>query len=163
MAVEVDDADGAVGAVDAPEQGKSDGVVAAEGDDAGEGFALFGGALLVGVGVWLPHEEGVVTFFDLSDGVRVVVSDCSFINPYIFNPSQHHPRPPSRAFDTSSNLPWPLKPSQIATATTPPLKSNQKKHSRRHGDIPAVQHFGPAVKRVRSKRHVVPAAEPDFA
>lgn len=34
MAVEVDDADGAVGAVDAPEQRESDGVVAAEGDDA---------------------------------------------------------------------------------------------------------------------------------
>lgn len=105
MAVEVDDADGAVGAIDAPEQGKSDGVVAAEGDDAGEGFALFCGALLVGVGVGLPHEEGVVTFFDLSDGVGVIVSDCPFISTYISNASQHHPRPPSRAFDTSPNLP----------------------------------------------------------
>ena len=74
MAVEVDDADGAVGAVDAPEEGERDGVVAAEGDDAGEGFAVFGGAGLVGVGGGFAGQEGVVAFFDLFDGVRVVIS-----------------------------------------------------------------------------------------
>lgn len=118
MAVEVDDADGAVGAVDAPEQGKSDGVVAAEGDDAGEGFALFGGALLVGVGVGLPHEEGVVTFFDLSDGVRVVVSDCPFVSPYTVNPSPQYPRPPS----------WPLTPPQTSPGRSNPPRSLQLPH-----------------------------------
>lgn len=55
MAVEVDDADGAIGAVDTPQQGEGDGVVAAKGDDAGEGFALFGGAFFVGVGEGFAH------------------------------------------------------------------------------------------------------------
>ena len=74
VGVEVDDADGAVGFVDGAQEREGDGVVAAEGDDAGEGLALFGDAFLVGVGVGGAHEEGVVAVLDLLDRVGVVVA-----------------------------------------------------------------------------------------
>lgn len=49
MAVEVDDADGAVFTVHAPEQGKRDGVVASQGDDPGKCLAGLGVAFLMGI------------------------------------------------------------------------------------------------------------------
>jgi len=73
MRVEVDDGDGAVGARDTAEERESDGVVTAEGDDAGEGLALQGWALLVGVGGWSSAQDAVVAVLDLLDGVGVVV------------------------------------------------------------------------------------------
>ena len=72
MAVEVDDADGTVGAVDAAEQGERDGVVASEGDDSWESLAVLGRAGLVGVGVRFAAEDAVVAFFDLVEGVGIV-------------------------------------------------------------------------------------------
>ena len=70
----MDDRDGAIGAVDGSQEGEGDGVVAAEGDDSGQGLAEEGGALLVRVGSWLSREDAVVAFFDLVEGVGVVVS-----------------------------------------------------------------------------------------
>lgn len=48
VGVEMDDADGTVGFCDGAEEGEGYGVVAAEGDDAGEGAAGFCGAGGVG-------------------------------------------------------------------------------------------------------------------
>ena len=73
VGVEVDDGDGAVGLVDAAQQGEGDAVVAAEGDEAGEGGAGFGETGEAGVGVGFAREEGVVAGFDLLEGVGVVV------------------------------------------------------------------------------------------
>ena len=74
VGVEVYDADGAVGFVDGAEEGQRDGVVAAEGYDAGEGLFVFGGAELFCVCGRGAHEEAVVTFFDLLDRVGIVVA-----------------------------------------------------------------------------------------
>jgi hypothetical protein len=74
VAVEVDDADGTVGAVDGAEEGKGYRVVAAQGDDSGEGLAILGRAFLLGVCLGLAGEDAVVAFFDLVEGVGVVVS-----------------------------------------------------------------------------------------
>ena len=49
-------------------------MVAAKGDDAGEGLFVFGGAHLFCVGGRCPHEETVVTFFNLLDRVGVIVA-----------------------------------------------------------------------------------------
>lgn len=73
MGVEVDHANGAVGAVDGAQQGQGDGVVAAEGDDTRQGLAVLGRAGLVGVGLGLAAQDGVVAFLDLVEGVGVVV------------------------------------------------------------------------------------------
>ena len=70
----MDDGDGAVGAVDAAQEGERDRVVAAEGDDAWEGAAGFAGAGEVRVCAGGAGEEGVVALFDLLDGVGVVVA-----------------------------------------------------------------------------------------
>jgi hypothetical protein len=48
-------------------------VVAAEGDDAGEGLAGFAYAGLLGGGGGAARQERVVAVFDLLQGVRVVV------------------------------------------------------------------------------------------
>lgn len=73
VAVKVDDGDGPVGALDGPQQGQGDGVVAAEGDDAGERLALDGGAALVGVGRGRAREDAVVAILDLLERPGVVV------------------------------------------------------------------------------------------
>lgn len=49
-------------------------MVAAEGDDAGEGLALLGGAGFVGVGLGGAREDRVVAFFDLVKSPCVVVA-----------------------------------------------------------------------------------------
>lgn len=74
MAVKVDDGDRPVGAVDGPQQGEGDGVVAAEGDDARERLALDGRAALVGVGRRGAGEDAVVAVFDLLERPGVVVT-----------------------------------------------------------------------------------------
>jgi len=73
MAIKVNDRDGPVSAVDGPQQGKGDGVVAAQGDDARERLALQRGALLVGVRLGRAGEDAVVAFLDLVEGKGVVV------------------------------------------------------------------------------------------
>jgi len=50
-------------------------VVAAQGDEAGEGAVGEGGAGVGGVGVGAAGEEGVVAVFDLLEGVGVVVAE----------------------------------------------------------------------------------------
>jgi len=69
----VNDRDGPVSAVDRPQQGKGDGVVAAQGDDSRERLALQRGALLVGVRLGRAGEDAVVAFLDLVEGEGVVV------------------------------------------------------------------------------------------
>ncbi len=49
-------------------------MVAAEGDDTRQGFAVLGGPDLVSIGLGLAGEEGVVAFFDLVKGPGIVVS-----------------------------------------------------------------------------------------
>jgi hypothetical protein len=75
MAVEVDDRDGAVGTVDGPQQRQGYGVVASEGDDSGQGLAVLRRAFLLGVGLGGTREDAVVPFFDLVEGIGVVVSN----------------------------------------------------------------------------------------
>jgi hypothetical protein len=107
MRVEVDDGDGAVGAGDAAEEREGDGVVAAEGDDAGEGLALEGWALPVGVGRGRPAQDAVVAVLDLLDGVGVVVPSTP-ISPGSFRSRRGHLRKltTSRGYPRN-RAPWP--------------------------------------------------------
>ena len=75
VGVKVYDADGTVGFVNGAEEGKRDGVVATEGDDAGEGLLILGRALLFCICGRCAHEETVVAFFDLLDCVGIVVAE----------------------------------------------------------------------------------------
>ena len=74
VGVEVDDADGTVGFGDGAEEGQCNGVVTAEGYDAGEGLFVFGGADLVRIRGGCAHEEAVMPFFDLLNCVGIVVA-----------------------------------------------------------------------------------------
>lgn len=74
MRVEVDYGDWAVGAVDGAEEGEGDGVVAAEGDYAGEGLAVLCWSFLFCICGWGAGEDAVVSFFDLVESPGVVVS-----------------------------------------------------------------------------------------
>ena len=140
-------------------------MVAAEGDDAGEGSAVFGGAFFVGIGEGLAHEEGVVAFFDLLDGVRIVVSKTPYQHPSSTSLSPILPAP-SSPFSSPLELP-PKAAQQInqnrQSNQTPSTQQPGENHSRGHRNIPTVQNLGPAIKRVRSQRHIISAAEPDFA
>ena len=69
----MDDRDGPVGTVDGPQQRQSDGVVAAQRDDARKGFAPLCGTEFLGIRLRLTREDAVVSFFDLVKRVRVVV------------------------------------------------------------------------------------------
>lgn len=73
VGVEVDDCDGTVGAVHAPEQGKRDGVVSSEGDHTWKGLAVLGDTWFLGSGCWISHQDAVVALFDLVKGPGVVV------------------------------------------------------------------------------------------
>ena len=50
-------------------------MVAAKGDDAREGFALFRRTDSVRICGGRAHEESVVAFFNLLDGIGVIVAD----------------------------------------------------------------------------------------
>lgn len=69
----MDDGDGTVGAVHAPEQGKRDGMVTSEGDYTRESLAVLGNAWLFCGGLWVSHQDTVVTLFDLVESPGVVV------------------------------------------------------------------------------------------
>ena len=71
--VEVDDADGAIRFVDTAEEGQGDGMVAAEGDDAGKRLARLADARRVGSCGRRASEEHVVAIFDLLESIGVVV------------------------------------------------------------------------------------------
>ena len=81
--VEVDDANGTIGFVDGAQERERDGVVAAEGYDAGQGLFVFGGANLFCICGGCAHEEAVVAFFDLLDCVGVVVAGDLSAFPFI--------------------------------------------------------------------------------
>src|ERR1700760_1778549 len=75
VAVEVNDAYGAVGAVDRAKKRKSDGMVTTKGDDARERLATLGiEARLLSVGLWCTVEDAVVALFDLFDCPGIVIS-----------------------------------------------------------------------------------------
>jgi hypothetical protein len=74
MGVEVDDGDWTIGAVDAAEERQGDGVVASQGDDAGEGMSFLADAQGGGVRGGGTLQDAVVAFFDLLEGVGVVVA-----------------------------------------------------------------------------------------
>lgn len=68
MRIEVDDGDGAVGAVDGAEKGESNGVVPSQGDYPRERFAVFSGAELLCIGGRRAGKNRVVTFLNLMEG-----------------------------------------------------------------------------------------------
>ena len=72
--VEMYDADGTVGFVDGAQERERDGVVAAEGYDAGQGLFVLCRADLFCICGRCAHEEAVVTFFDLLDCIGIVVA-----------------------------------------------------------------------------------------
>jgi hypothetical protein len=73
MAVKVDYGHGTVSTVDRLQQRKGDGVVAAEGDDTGQGLAALGRSFLVRVGGGSAREDVVVSLLDLVESEGVVV------------------------------------------------------------------------------------------
>lgn len=81
MAVEVHDCDGPVGFVHAAQQGQSNGVVAAHGDDTGECPAVFGLASHFGVGGGCAHQDAVVALLDLLDRPLIIVARPESIQP----------------------------------------------------------------------------------
>lgn len=72
--IEVYDANGTVSFVDGAQEGERDGVVAAEGYDAGERLFVLGRPDLFCICGRCPHEEAVMIIFDLLDCVGVVVA-----------------------------------------------------------------------------------------
>lgn len=143
MRIEVDDGDGAVGAVDGAEEGERDGVVAAEGDDAGEGLAVLCWAFLVGIGGRGSREDGVVAFFDLGEGPGVVVSVRykSPVSQFLL----HRSKQARTLFNADFGM-----------------SGTKKVDLRSHRDISTIQHCRPAVERVRSQWHVISTAEAEF-
>ena len=135
MAVKMNDADGSVLAVDAAKERESDCVIAAEGDHAREGFAVFRGAFEVCVGCWTAGENAVVAFFDLFDGVCVVVS-----------------------FFLGGLVPLSTKNRSLML---PPLTS--RRNSRSHRNVTAIYHSRPTVERIRLERNVESTAESKFS
>lgn len=75
MRVEVNDGNGTIGLVHAPEQRESNGVVSAESDNSWESLAMLGNSWLFGIGCRLSHEDAVVALFDLVKSPLVVVSE----------------------------------------------------------------------------------------
>ena len=73
MAVKVDDRHGSVRAVDGPQQGEGDGVVATQSDHPREGLAVESGSLLQSIRLGLSGEDAEVAVLDLGQRVRVVV------------------------------------------------------------------------------------------
>lgn len=82
MAVEVNHRNWPVRAVDGPQKRQCDGVVAAQGDDTGECLALLRGAKFVCVGGRVTGEDAVVTFFNLVESPRIVISAPGLVNGY---------------------------------------------------------------------------------
>lgn len=74
VAVKVNDGDGSISPVDGSQQGKCDGMVAAERDDTRKSLSLLRRPSLVGVGGGTPREDIEVAFFDLVQGPSVVIS-----------------------------------------------------------------------------------------
>lgn len=62
-----------IGLVETPQQGKGNGMVAAHGDDAREGFSSSRETVFIGVSVGFAHEEAVVALFNLLDCPCVII------------------------------------------------------------------------------------------
>lgn len=75
VGIEVYDADRTVGFVDGAQEGQRDGMVAAQGYNAGEGLFVLCRADLFCICGGFAHEEVVVTFFDLLYCVGVVIAE----------------------------------------------------------------------------------------
>ena len=76
VAVEMNDGDGSVSAIDATEEGEGDGVVSSERDDSWQGFSFDGWTCSVCVGCWLPSQNFIVAFLNLLNGIGVVIAIC---------------------------------------------------------------------------------------
>jgi len=74
VGIKVDDTDGAVGLGDGTEEWQRYGVVPAQRDNAWEGLAILRRANLLCISHGLAHQELIVAFFDLLDGVGIVVA-----------------------------------------------------------------------------------------
>ncbi len=79
MAVEVNDTDWSIVAVDGAQKGKSDGVVTSKSDQTREGGSLLGWAGLVCMGVGCAAQEEVVALFDLLECESVVIAGAGSI------------------------------------------------------------------------------------
>lgn len=67
---------GPVGTVDGAQKWESDGVVAAEGDDARQHLATFGRAKLVGIGHRRSRQQLVVAVFNLLKSPCIIIPYC---------------------------------------------------------------------------------------
>jgi hypothetical protein len=65
MAVEVDDADGTVMAIDRAKKRESDGVIASKSNQAGQRGALFGWTRLISMSVWCAAQKLAMAFLNL--------------------------------------------------------------------------------------------------
>jgi hypothetical protein len=74
MAVKVDYAYWAIRFVDACEQGERDRVISSQCNYPWKRLPLLRKALLFGIRIRLSHEDAVVPFLNLLDGVRIIVS-----------------------------------------------------------------------------------------
>ena len=74
VAVEVNDTDRTVVAIDGAEKRKCDCVVTSESDKTRQCLTLLGRAGLIGVGVWCAAQEEVVALLDLLERKCIVVS-----------------------------------------------------------------------------------------
>jgi len=73
MRIEMDHRHRPVGPIDRPQQRQRNRVITPESDDPRKGGLLQRRAGLVGVRLGLPRQDAVVAFFDLAEGVSVVV------------------------------------------------------------------------------------------
>lgn len=74
MAVKVDDCDGAVSTVHAAKEWQRDGMVPAQGDDAGERSALDRRPLCLSIGGGFTREDDIMPFLNLLKSIRVIIS-----------------------------------------------------------------------------------------
>ena len=74
VAVKVNHRDRPIGLVDAPQQRKCDGMVSSQSDHSRQSLARLGKTGFIRIGVWLAHEDAVVSLFDLLDCIRIVVA-----------------------------------------------------------------------------------------
>jgi hypothetical protein len=74
MAVEVDDTDGTIVAVDGTKKRKSNGVITSQGDQTGQCSALLGRTGLVSVSMRRPAQQKAVTLLDLLKRISIIVS-----------------------------------------------------------------------------------------
>src|SRR5690349_16949082 len=74
MTVKMNDTNRAVGSVHAAEERKRDRVVATKGDYSWKSFAMLRDPLFVRIGKRITHQQAVVTFFNLLEGIGIIIA-----------------------------------------------------------------------------------------